>query len=133
MGFTYGDAGGERQKVKSELDHQGRGWQGASLYWVLLWPSVSQLVQSLSPVRLFVTPWTAVRQASLSITSSRSLLRLMSIESVMPSNHLILCRPLLLLPLVFPSISCGPRKTFKEHQHLCLELTLGQTLYEIQV
>ena len=61
-------------------------------------------VQSLSRVRLFVTPWTAARQASLSITNSRSLLRLMSIESVMPSNHLILCRPLLLPPSIFPSI-----------------------------
>ena len=61
-------------------------------------------VQSLSPVQFFVTPWTAARQASLSITRSRSLLKLMSIESVMPSNHLILCRPLLLLPSVFPSI-----------------------------
>ena len=50
------------------------------------------------------TPWTAARQASLSITSSRSLLKLMSIESVMPSNHLILCRPLLLPPSIFPSI-----------------------------
>ena len=55
-------------------------------------------------VRLFVTPWTAARQASLSVTNSRSLLKLMSIESVMPSNHLILCCPLLLPPLVFPSI-----------------------------
>ena len=61
-------------------------------------------VQSLSHVRLFATPWTAVHQASLSITNSRSLLRLMSIESVMPSNHLILCCPLLLLPSIFPSI-----------------------------
>ena len=61
-------------------------------------------VQSLSRVQLFVTPWTAARQASLSITNSRSLLKLMSIESVMPSNHLILCRPLLLLPSIFPSI-----------------------------
>ena len=61
-------------------------------------------VQSLSRVRLFVTPWTAARQASLSITNSRSLLKFMSIESVMPSSHLILCRPLLLLPSVFPSI-----------------------------
>ena len=61
-------------------------------------------VQLLSRVRLFVTPWTAARQASLSITNSQSLLKLMSIESVMPSNHLILCRPLLLLPSVFPSI-----------------------------
>ena len=62
-------------------------------------------VQSLSRVRLFVTPRTAAHQASLSFTVSRSLLKLMSIESVMPSNHLILCHPLLLLPSVFPSTS----------------------------
>ena len=61
-------------------------------------------VQSLSPVQLFATPWTAAYQAALSITISQSLLKLMSIESVMPSNHLILCHPLLLLPSVFPSI-----------------------------
>ena len=61
-------------------------------------------VQSLSCVQLFSTPWTAARQASLSITNSWSLLKLMSIKSVMPSNHLILCRPLLLLPSIFPSI-----------------------------
>ena len=61
-------------------------------------------VQSLSHVPLFVTPWIAARQASLSITNSQSLLKLMSIESVMPSNHLILCQPLLLLPSVFPII-----------------------------
>ena len=61
-------------------------------------------VQSLSRVWLFVTPWTAARQASLSITNSQSSLRLMSIESVMPSSHLILCRPLFLLPPVPPSI-----------------------------
>ena len=61
-------------------------------------------IQSLSHVRLFVSPWTAARQASLSITKSQSLLKLMSIKSVMPSNHLILCRPLLLLPSIFPSI-----------------------------
>ena len=64
----------------------------------------SQSVQSLSHFRLLGTPWTAAHQASLSITSSWSLLKLMSIESVMPSNHLILCHPLLLLPSVFPSI-----------------------------
>ena len=58
-------------------------------------------IQSLSRVRHFVTPWTAARQASLFITNSQSLLKLMSIESVMPSNHLILCHPLLLLPSVF--------------------------------
>ena len=61
-------------------------------------------VQSLSRVWLFETPWTAARQASLSITNSRSLPKLMSTESVMPSNHLILCCPLLLLPSIFPSI-----------------------------
>ena len=61
-------------------------------------------VQSLSRVWLFVTPWTAACQAFLSITNPGSLLKLMSIESVMPSNHLILCRPLLLLPSIFPSI-----------------------------
>jgi len=61
-------------------------------------------IQSLSHVQLFVTPWTAAHQASLSITNSQSLLKLMSIESVMPSNHLILCRPLLLSPSIFPSI-----------------------------
>jgi len=61
-------------------------------------------VQSLSHVQLFATPWTAAYQASLSITNSQSLLKLMSIESVMSSNHLILCGPLLLLPSTFPSI-----------------------------
>ena len=61
-------------------------------------------VQSLSRVGLFVTQWIAAHQASLSITNSRSSLRLMSIESVMPSSHLILCRPLLLLPPIPPSI-----------------------------
>ena len=64
----------------------------------------SQSVQSLSHVRLSATPWIAARQASLSITNSRSSPRLTSIESVMPSSHLILCRPLLLLPPIPPSI-----------------------------
>ena len=64
----------------------------------------SSSVQSLSCVRLFATPWTAARQASLSITNSRTLPKLMSIESVMPSNRLILCCPLLLPPIIFPSI-----------------------------
>ena len=62
------------------------------------------MVQSLSHVRLFMTPWTAACQASLSITNSWSFLKLMSIESVMPSNYLILFHPLLLLPSIFPSI-----------------------------
>ena len=67
--------------------------------------SVFSSAQSLNGVRLFATPWIAARQASLSITNSQSLLKLMSIESVMPSSHLILCRPLLLLPTIPPSIS----------------------------
>ena len=65
-------------------------------------------VQSLSRVQLCATPWIAARQASLSITNSRSSLRLMSIESVRPSSHLILCRPLLLLPPIFPASESFP-------------------------
>ena len=71
------------------------------------WSNLCKLfssVQSFSCVRLFATPRTAARQASLFITNSRSLLKLMSIEPVMPSNHLIFCHPLLLLPSIFPSI-----------------------------
>ena len=68
--------------------------------------SVTQFsaVQSLTRVQLFVIPWTAAHQASLSIINSHSLLKLMSIESMMPSSHLIVCHPLLLLPSIFPSI-----------------------------
>ena len=70
-----------------------------------MWEHIKKTsVQSLSCVRLFATPWTAACQASLPITNSRSLLKGMSIEWVMPSNHLILCRPLLLLRSIFPSI-----------------------------
>ena len=72
-------------------------------------------VQSLSCVQLFGTPWTAARQASLFITNSRSLPKLMSIESVMPSNHLILCCPLLLLPSIFPNI-----RVFSNESGLCI-------------
>ena len=72
-------------------------------------------VQSLSRVQLSATPWAAARQASLSITSSWSLLKLMSIESVMPFNHLILCRPLLLLPSIFPRI-----RVFSHESVLCI-------------
>ena len=67
-------------------------------------PRVSHASVQFSCVRLFAAPWTAAHQASLSITNSQSLLKLMSIESVMPSNHLILCHPLLLLPSIFSSI-----------------------------
>ena len=69
-----------------------------------------------SRVWLLATPWTAARQTSLSITNSQSLLKLMSIESVMPSNHLILCRPLLLLPSIFPSI-----RVFSNEWVLCIQ------------
>ena len=68
-------------------------------------------VQSLSRVQLFATPWTAAHQASLSITSSQSLPKLMSIELVMPSNYVILCRALLLLPSIFPSIRVFPNES----------------------
>ena len=71
----------------------------------------SEFIHSLSSVRLFVTSWTAAHQASLSITNSWSLLKLMSIESVMPSNHLILCCPLLPLPSIFPSIRVFPNES----------------------
>ena len=72
-------------------------------------------VQSLSCVQLFVTPWTAACQACLSITNSRSLLKLMSIELVMPSNHLNLCHPLLLQPSIIPSI-----RVFSNELVLCI-------------
>ena len=72
------------------------------------------VVQSLSRVRLFVTPWTAAHQASLPITHSQSLLKLTSIELVMPSSHLILCRPLLLLPPIPPSM-----RVFSNESTLC--------------
>ena len=72
-------------------------------------------VQSLSHVWLYATPWTAARQASLSITNSRNLLKLMSMKSVMPFNHLILCHPLLLLPSVFPRI-----RVFSNELVLCV-------------
>ena len=72
-------------------------------------------VQLHSRVRLFATPWTTARQASLSITNSQSLPKLMSFELVMPSNHLILCHPLLLLPSIFPSI-----RVFSSELVLCI-------------
>ena len=93
-------------------------WSGVplpspGLFLVLVFSNSS--LQSLSHVWLFVTPWITACQASLSITNSRSLPKLMSIESVMPSNHLILCRPLLLLPSIFPSI-----KVFSNESVLCI-------------
>ena len=72
-------------------------------------------VQSLSRVQFFATPWTAAHQASLSVTNSQSLLKLLSIESVMPSNYLILCHPLILPPSVFPSL-----RVFSNESVLCI-------------
>ena len=80
----------------SQIDKMGSSWNWLSIQF--------SSVQSLSCVQLFVTPWIKAHQASLSITNSRSLLKLMSIDSVMPSCHLILCHPLLLLPPIPPSI-----------------------------
>ena len=83
--------------TKTFSHDQGQLWRAHSVDSTLLLCSHSVMSDS-------VTPWTAARQASLSFTISQSLLKLISIESVMPSNHLILCRPLLLLPSIFPSI-----------------------------
>ena len=90
LGFYEGKGGRQCLKYKGMGSKTARGFSS---------------IQSLSRVWLFVTPWPAAHQASLSITNSRSLLKLMSVEPVMPSNHLILCRPLLLPPSIFPSIS----------------------------
>ena len=84
------------------------------LHHLLKFPQFSS-VQSLSPVWLFVTPWTAACQASLSITNSWSPPKPTSVELVMPSNHLILCRPLLLLPSILPSI-----RVFSNESALCI-------------
>ena len=83
-------------------------------------------IQSLSHVLLFATPWTAACQASLSFTISQSLLKLLSIELVMPSNHLILCRPLLLLPSIFPSI-----RIFSNESALLIRCHVKKLLYEV--
>ena len=79
------------------------------------WEDLFSSVQALSRVQLFATPWTAARQASLSISNSQSLPKFMSIELVMPSNHLILCHPVLLPPSIFPSI-----RVFSNESVLCI-------------
>ena len=86
--------------------------------------SPGQSVQSLSCVQLFANPWTSACQASLSITNSWSLLKLMSIESVMPSNQLILCHPLLLLPSIFPRSGSFPMSQFFHQVAEVLEFQL---------
>ena len=92
----------------------GRDWLGLLMGWAML-SQFSQSVQSLSHVRLFVTPWIAAHQASLSITNSWSSPKLMCIESVMPSSHLILCHPLLFLPPIPPSI-----RVFSNESTFCM-------------
>ena len=82
----------------------------------LAWKLTVQFNQLLSLVRLFATPWTAAHQGSLSITNSQSLLKLMPIESVMPSNHLTLCHPSLLPPSIFPSIRLFSNESVFSHQ-----------------
>ena len=86
-------------------------------------------VQSLSHVLLFVTPWTAACQASLSITNSQSLLKLMSIESVMPSNHLVLCCPFLFLPSFFPGIRVFSNVSFSHQVANALEFQFQHQSY----
>ena len=91
---------------------------------------IAQSVQSLSRGRLFVIPWNAARQASLSITNSQSLLKLMSIESVMPSNHLILSRPLLLLPSIFLNIRISSNESVLHIRCKLLEFQLQHQSFQ---
>ena len=93
--------GGHEGNVINRQTNDTRSFELLALLSVLV--SQFSSVQLLSHVQLFATPWTAACQASLSITNSQSLLKLMAIESVIPSDHLILCRPLLLLPSSFPT------------------------------
>ena len=97
------------QKGKKDFADMSQNCKMGRWFWII------SSVQSLSPVQLFVTPWTAGRQASLSITNSQNLFNLTSIESVMPSNHLIFCRPLLFPPSICPSI-----KVFSNESVLCI-------------
>ena len=97
-------------QVKQILSGKGHLWMSEQRILIYRWS-----VQSLSCVWLFVTPQTTACQASLSITNSQSLLKLMFIELVMPFNHLILCHPLLLLPSIFPSI-----RVFSSESVLCI-------------
>ena len=120
------------ESIGENTGSQGSGcqatWRGqgaVSVLWIFFESATSNLVlrsrshsngsvvdQSLSLPLNFVTPWTTAQQASLSYTISETLLKLMSIASVMPSNHLILCHPLLLLPSIFPRIRVFPKSRF---------------------
>ena len=119
---SFGSCGAQAQSLRGMWDLPGPGTEldvcciGRRIvyYWATKEAPISS-VQSLSRVRLSATPWTAASQASLSITNSWSSPKLMSTESVMPSNHPILCRPLLLLPSIFPSI-----RVFSNESVLCI-------------
>ena len=93
----------------------GHNWATELNWWLKNFTLCFVVVQSLNHIWLFATSWTAAQQASLSFTISLSLLKLMFIESVMPSNHLILCHPLFLLPSIFPSI-----RVFSKESALCI-------------
>ena len=115
--FTYGEAEAQRSSNLFKVTQLMWGENWILVVWFHSLYSSDQIKshQSLSRVRLFAAPWIAARQASLSLTNSQSSLRLMSIESVMPSNHLILCHPLLLLPPISPSI-----RVFSNEPTLCM-------------
>ena len=100
-----------KKKKKTKLEYYHFAMPSELMYLGIDQQQLFSSVQLLSCVGLFVTPWTAALQASLSITNSQNLLKLMSIESVMPSNHLILCRPFLLPPSIFPSIRVFPNES----------------------
>ena len=115
------------QIKKEQLEPDMEQWTGSKL-------GKCSSVQSLSRVWVFVTPWTAASQASLSNTDSQSLLELIAIELVMPSNHLILCHPLLLLPSVFPSIRVFPNESvlrIKWPQVLALQHQSFQWIFRV--
>ena len=106
-----GESHGRRSLVGySPRGHRVKYDWATSLHFRSFWSRTCS-IQSLSCGQLFATPWTTARQASLSITSPQRLLKLMSIKSVMPSSHLIICRPLLLLPSIFPSIRVFSRES----------------------
>ena len=121
MGESEEELKSPLMKVKQESEKVGLNlniWQKNKDHGIQSYLFSS--VQSLSHVQLFATPWTAACQASLSMASSQSLLKLTSIESLMPSNNLILCHPLLLLPSIFPSI-----RVFSNESVLCIR---GQSI-----
>ena len=112
--FTYEEVEIQRENITCS------SWE---LNLRILSDPVALVVHSLSCVQLFETPWTAACQASLSFTISQSLVKLMAIESVRPSNHLILCYPLLLLSSIFPSI-----RVFSNESVLCIKVLIDQVL-----